>query len=101
MAIKGVKIDEKVLWKESPGIVWKDYYRVVELSKMRQLMGYDESRFREDWELAQAMALLQATGGHTYHERLIQGCFDRMTAYSANNPDVVWRYFAEKGVRTP
>ena len=98
---------EKPLWRESPGIVWKDYYRAVELSKMRQLMVYDESRFREDWELAISLAVIMGCSvdsegrpmSKPHFERMLQGCFDRITAYTANNPDVVWRYFVEKDVR--
>lgn len=60
----------------------------VEVKKMRKLMLYGAKDFRQDWELAQALAVLMAMGPNERHLRpLLDGCMNRVLAYLGNHPD--------------
>ena len=63
------------------------HYRSVELSKMRQYMKYTAKDYAEDWETAIALAKMMAIQGRLRHlETLLDSCFMRISAFSANNP---------------
>jgi hypothetical protein len=63
------------------------YHRAVELSHIRQYMKYNETRFRQDWELSIALAILLAMGHTEKLEFMLDSCMKRIQAYVANNPD--------------
>ena len=78
-----------------------EYHRAVEICKMRQLMRYGQEQFEEDWELAQALALLMAVpvnpetgmGSRDHFAPMLDSCFQRILAYTSNEPDAAWRLF--------
>lgn len=73
-----------------------EYHRAVEICHMRRLMRYDQEAFEEDWKLAQALALLMALG-KMHFEPMLDSCFQRILAYTSNEPDAAWRLFIEPG----
>lgn len=62
--------------------------RSVEISKMRKLMNYGLSDYREDWNLALSLAMLMESGNRNYFHIMLDSCFRRIQAFSSNNPEV-------------
>jgi hypothetical protein len=64
-----------------------EYYRSVEVSKIRKYMKYGPGQFAEDWQTAIAVAKLMGVRGELPHLKIIlDGCFVRLESYLLNNP---------------
>lgn len=70
---------------DSPG----DYYRSVEVSRMRQMMRYRQEDFVRDWGAALALATLLADSHTDWRERLLDSTMMRVEAFIASNPDAL------------
>lgn len=66
---------------------WHQHYKAVEVSKMRQLMQYDQSDYESDWNVMIALAVLQTDGEKDHLQRMMDSCWQRILAYLSNNPD--------------
>jgi hypothetical protein len=67
----------------------REYHRAVEISQMKRLMRYDQAKFEEDWNVANALAVImtQPMVNPDTYQRMLEGCFQRMFAYMEINPD--------------
>jgi hypothetical protein len=72
-------------------MIQSDYplHRSVEISKMRRLMKYGLSEYREDWQVSIALAILMGDGTRNHFQLMLDSCFQRMQAFEANNPGVL------------
>ena len=67
---------------------WGDVYRADEVRKTKRLMTYGQAEFEKDWELAVSLAALSSRrNNRTDWKPMLDGCFVRIHAYMANNPE--------------
>ena len=72
-----------------PAINVAEYYRAVEMSKMRQLMRYDRAAFESDWALAVACAQIMAVTGRNHLQPVLDSAMMRVLAWMANDRDAL------------
>ena len=75
-----------------------DYYRSVELRRMRQAMSYQKEDFQRDWDAAIALAQLMAVEPTEERERLLDSTMMRVQAYAANNEYALVEMNGKEGV---